>query len=71
MVLCDWQSRPHYSKGEDTCSLDFASGVYLRLPSFTGSKDQAGNLGELKVSGEYLYIATGQDTWGRIQISSF
>jgi hypothetical protein len=70
-VLADSQNRDHFSKGNHTCSLDFASGVYLRLPSFTGPKNQAGNTGELKVSGEYLYIATGQDTWGRIQILSF
>jgi hypothetical protein len=71
MVLADGQDRERYSKGSQTCLLDFANGVYLRLPSFTGSKNQDGNLGELKVSGEYLYIATGQDTWGRVAISSF
>lgn len=70
-ILTDGQDRDHISKGSHTCSLDFASGVYLRLPSFTGVKNQTGNLGELKVSGEYLYIATGQNTWGRIQISTF
>ena len=70
-VLADGQDRDHFSKGEQTCSLDFASGVYLRLPSFTGTKNQNGNLGELKVSGDYLYIATGTNTWGRVQISSF
>jgi hypothetical protein len=28
-VLADGQSRPHYSKGEETCSLDFAGGVFI------------------------------------------
>ncbi len=70
-ILTDGQDRDHISKGSHTCSLDFASGVYLRLPSFTGIKNQTGNFGELKISGEYLYIATGQNTWGRIQISTF
>jgi len=70
-VLADGQVRDHFSKGAQTCSLDFANGVYLRLPTFAGIKTQTGNIGELKVSGQFLYIATGQDTWGRVQISSF
>jgi hypothetical protein len=70
-VWADGQNRDHASKGEHTCSLDFASGVYLRLPSFTGSSSQTGNLGELKISGEFLYIATGANLWGRTAISTF
>jgi hypothetical protein len=71
MILCDSQIRPHLSKGEHTCSLDFASGVYLRLPEFTGSSSQIGNIGELKVSGSGLYICTGINLWGRTFISTF
>ena len=70
-VLADGQDRNHFSKGAQTCSLDFASGVYLRLPTFAGANNQAGNPGELKVSGQFLYVATGTNTWGRVQILSF
>lgn len=49
----------------------FVEPVRLQLLSFTGSKTQAGNLGELKVSGTYLYICTGTNTWGRTLISTF
>jgi hypothetical protein len=71
LVLADGENRDHFSRGEQSCSMDFAAGVYLRLPSFNGSKNQTGNFGELRVSGDYLYIATGQNTWGRTPISSF
>jgi len=43
----------------------------LRLPSFTGSSSQTGNLGELKISGQFLYVATGVNLWGRATISTF
>lgn len=70
-VWADGQNRDHDSRGAHTCSLDFANGVYLRLPTFAGSSSQAGNLGELKISGQFLYIATGTDSWGRTEISTF
>ena len=70
-VWADGQDRDHNSRGEHSCSLDFASGVYLRLPEFTGSSSQIGNIGELKVSGSGLYICTGINLWGRTFISTF
>lgn len=70
-VWADGQDRDHNSRGEHSCSLDFASGVYLRLPQFTGSSSQIGNIGELKVSGSGLYICTGINLWGRTFISTF
>lgn len=53
------------------------SGVMLEGESliineaFTGSSSQPGSVGQLKISGDYLYICTGVDSWGRIQIQSF
>lgn len=72
-VWADGQDRDHNSKGAHTLSLDFASGVYLRLPQFTGSSNQNGNFGELKVSGSGLYVCTGTNGsgWGRIFLSTF
>jgi hypothetical protein len=29
MVLADWEGRDHFSKGNDSCSLDFAGGVFI------------------------------------------
>lgn len=49
----------------------FAGPVSLRLRNFTGSKTQSGNTGDLRVSGTYLYICTGTNTWGRTLISTF
>jgi hypothetical protein len=72
-VWADGQDRNHTSKGNHTCSLDFASGVYLTLPKFTGLSSQSGNIGQLAVSGGFLYICTGTSAnfWGRIPISGF
>jgi hypothetical protein len=70
-VWADGQNRDHTSKGEDSCFLDFASGVYLRLPRFNGFFSQAGNIGELKISGSYLYVCTGIDLWGRVAVTNF
>lgn len=49
----------------------FEGPVRLYLEQFSGSKNQAGQIGELKVSGSGLYICTGIDSWGRVFISSF
>jgi hypothetical protein len=70
-VWADGQDRDHTSKGEHSCFLDFASGVYLRLPMFAGSSSQSGNIGELKISGSGLYICTGANSWGRTFILTF
>ncbi len=70
-VWADGQNRDHTSKGEHSCFLDFASGVYLRLPRFNGFYSQAGNIGELKISGSYLYVCTGTDLWGRVAVTDF
>ena len=70
-VWADGQNRDHTSKGEHSCFLDFASGVYLRLPRFNGISSQAGNIGELKISGSNLYVCTGTDLWGRVAVSNF
>jgi len=72
-VISDGQERDHYSRGAHTLSLDFFNGVYLRLPQFTGLSSQTGNLGEMAVSGDYLYLCTGTagSGWGRIQLNSF
>jgi hypothetical protein len=73
IVLADSQNRDHISKGCHSLSLDFASGVYLRLPSFTGSSSQSGSLGQMAVSGTSLYVCTGTSSpfWGRVILSSF
>jgi hypothetical protein len=72
-VWADGQDRDHDSKGAHTCYLDFASGVYLRLPSFTGLSSQSGSLGQMAVSGTSLYVCTGTSSpfWGRIALSAF
>ena len=70
-VWADGQDRDHTSKGEHSCFLDFASGVYLRLPRFNGFFSQAGNIGELKISGSFLYVCTGIDLWGRVAVTNF
>lgn len=49
----------------------FAGPIRLFLPRFSGSSSQAGQTGELKVSGSGLYICTGANAWGRVFISSF
>ena len=70
-VFADGQDRNHISKGSHTCSLDFVNGVFLRLPTFSGPSTGIGNIGELKVSGTFLYVATGANRWGRVSLSSF
>jgi hypothetical protein len=70
-VWADGQDRDHTSKGEHSCFLDFASGVYLRLPRFNGISSQAGNIGELKISGSNLYVCTGTNLWGRVAVTNF
>jgi hypothetical protein len=70
-VWADGQDRDHTSKGEHSCFLDFASGVYLRLPRFNGASSQAGNIGELKISGSNLYVCTGTNLWGRVAVTNF
>lgn len=50
---------------------EFMQPVKLRLNTFAGSKNQSGNVGDLRVSGTYLYICTGTNTWGRTLISTF
>lgn len=71
-VFADGQDRNHNSKGQNTLSLDYSGGVYLRLPAFSGPSNQTGNSGELKLSGDYLYVCTGDlSGWGRIQLLNF
>lgn len=71
-VITDGQERFHYSRGAHTLSLDFFNGVYFKLPQFTGLSSQTGNLGEMAVSGNFLYVCTGSVSgWGRIQLNSF
>jgi hypothetical protein len=70
-VWADGQDRDHTSKGEHSCFLDFASGVYLRLPRFNGTSSQAGNIGELKINGSNLYVCTGTNLWGRVTVTNF
>jgi hypothetical protein len=62
-----------YKTGDQTISgaKTFSSPVVLRVPNFAGSSAQAGNIGELRVSGAFLYAATGSNLWGRVQLTSF
>jgi hypothetical protein len=44
----------------------------FQLPQFFGSSDQSGKQGELRTSGEFLYICTGIDSgWIRFSGSTF
>lgn len=49
----------------------FDGPIRLNLAEFGGSKTQAGQIGEAKVSGSGLYICTGTNSWGRVFLSSF
>ena len=49
----------------------FDGPIRLFLPQFSGSSSQAGQFGELKISGSGLYVCTGSNLWGRFFISSF
>jgi hypothetical protein len=62
-----------YNTGDQSISgaKTFSSPIYLRLPNFTGSSSGPGNQGELRASGSFLYLATGSNLWGRVQLTSF
>jgi len=62
-----------YKTGDQSISgaKTFSSPIYLRLPNFTGSSSGPGNQGELRASGSFLYLATGSNLWGRVQLTSF
>lgn len=50
----------------------FSGPVRLRLPSFSGASNQAGQLGEIRTSGSGIYICTGSASgWGRFFVSTF
>jgi pyruvate dehydrogenase E1 component alpha subunit len=50
----------------------FNSGIKLLLPQFSGASSQAGQFGELRISGSGLYICTGTTGgWRRTFLQSF
>lgn len=50
----------------------FESGIRVLLPEFDGDSSQAGQFGELRISGSGLYVCTGTTGgWRRIFLQSF
>jgi hypothetical protein len=50
----------------------FNSGIKLLLPQFSGASSQAGQFGELRISGSGLYVCTGESGgWRRTFLQSF
>jgi hypothetical protein len=77
-IWADSTSRYKNSRSANSLLLDFTSGVYFKLPPFTGSSAQTGMAGECRISGSNLYVCTGaRDAngeafgWGRLSLSTF